>query len=420
MQRFEEWGITSCRTARRAVGTALAALCLLTAGHATASPPRDPLPGPYFSLDRTSPSVLAGLFTAADILAVPQGPDGAVDHLPIRVIPGEAIGFGLPGDDVNASTSSNTGWDAATTFALLFSVDRSTTGVPQPDAALVSFQAAYNATDQAARNQQAADEYMAIDLFTRSGPVPPGTGSGRAPTDNNSLLRNNGDEGGTDFGAVPSGSAEADNTGGSQDNVDTMSTAPTAARGTGEPALYYCGADGSPSFDAGNLPGPPSPANVYYDPTPSALDDAAISLYVGPQELGLTPFDDIDAVVVFDDGVAGVFEPGDQVLFSLTPGSPSLTTLPVSGEAPAADIFSVTFGSQPVLFAPAVTLGLGMPNDNVDALNFFPCADGQACASAHSILRTAVPTTSEWGVVAMLLLLLIAGTAVFVRRGARA
>ncbi len=420
MQRFGEQGrsFRHCGGSALGVTVALVTVAVLMAGiFAQAAPPRQELLGPDFSFDAESPSVLDGSFGAADVLGVPNNADGSNNHRPRLLIPGMAIG--LPGiaDDLNATSSSHAGVAPTSTFSILFSVDRETVGVAQPDDVLVGFQAGYNATHQALVNQQSGDQYMTIDLFTRQGQVPGAVQ--RAPTENNSLLRNNGDEGGTDFGAVPDTSAEEDNSGEPQDNVDTMTNPGTAARGTGEPGLYFSVREGTVGQ---GLPGEPIPANLYYDSLPS--DPASqIDVFASAQQLGLTPADDINAVIVFDDGALGFLDDGDQVLFSLTRGSPSLATLPGSGEGPAADIFSITIGAPsatPVLFASAATLGLGAPLDNVDALEFFFCDNGHQCAELYSIRRMSIPTTSEWGVVAMLLLMLIGGSVVFARRSAAA
>jgi hypothetical protein len=81
--------------------------------------------------------------------------------------------------------------------------------------------------------------------------------------------------------------------------------------------------------------------------------------YATALELGLDPImDDIDALVVFDDGDY-VFGPGDYILFSLAPSSPSF--LP-------GDILQASFGSPIIPLIPAGSLGLA-PSDNVDALD---------------------------------------------------
>ncbi|MCK4657919.1 MAG: hypothetical protein KAV82_00215 [Phycisphaerae bacterium] len=96
-----------------------------------------------------------------------------------------------------------------------------------------------------------------------------------------------------------------------------------------------------------------------------------VMLYASYQELRLVPADDIDALIVFDVNENGYFDDLDQVLFSLSPGSPSLAMIVgASVEAAAADVFVVTVGQPPAVFATAAELGLGGPRSNIDALDF--------------------------------------------------
>jgi hypothetical protein len=102
-------------------------------------------------------------------------------------------------------------------------------------------------------------------------------------------------------------------------------------------------------------------------------------------ELGLTTWDDIDGMVVFDSNEDGIFNGSDQVLFTLAPGSPSLGTFSGSSAAPAADVLSVRPGEAPVVFASAIMLGLGASSDNIDALDIYPCEEIEDCAEHHGI-----------------------------------
>ena len=109
----------------------------------------------------------------------------------------------------------------------------------------------------------------------------------------------------------------------------------------------------------------------------------------------------------------GTFDEGDKVQFSLAPNSPSLASIP----GIAADVFIVTFDGSPTIFAPAGDLGLGDANDNVDALDYLPCAlpTNRDCALEHGIRGQPVPipAVTEWGLVVMVLLGLAAGTIMF-------
>jgi hypothetical protein len=99
----------------------------------------------------------------------------------------------------------------------------------------------------------------------------------------------------------------------------------------------------------------------------------------GIVDIGLQAGDDLDALVLIDGGDRGELDAGDEILFSLAPGSPSLggNPLVVGGSAPfsAADVFRKTFspGSMPLpgpiqVYARAADLGL-VEEDDVDALD---------------------------------------------------
>jgi hypothetical protein len=114
-------------------------------------------------------------------------------------------------------------------------------------------------------------------------------------------------------------------------------------------------------------------------------------LYASFSAMGLVLADEIDALVVFDLTGPFTFDPGDRILFSLAPGSPSLGTIP--GASPvggAADVFLRRSGVAGInVFASADSLGLGgLPDrDNIDALGFRPCNDAEQCALDHGIRR---------------------------------
>jgi hypothetical protein len=79
----------------------------------------------------------------------------------------------------------------------------------------------------------------------------------------------------------------------------------------------------------------------------------------GTADLGLRAGDTIDALCIHEDG-SGIYDAGDEVLFSLAPASPTLTAL----KAGPADLLRP--GPLTVIY-PASLLGL-QPTDNVDAL----------------------------------------------------
>ncbi len=91
-------------------------------------------------------------------------------------------------------------------------------------------------------------------------------------------------------------------------------------------------------------------------------ETAGIFLWAASWDLGLQTTDDIDALVVFGDENL-LYDPGDVVLFSLAPGSPTLAD---RGFSPA-DVLVAHRQAPPSRFASAASLGL-RPEDDVDAL----------------------------------------------------
>jgi hypothetical protein len=258
---------------------------------------------------------------------------------------------------------------------LLFSVDEDTVRLAEPDAELIALNVPYNVFDQAVRGQATGDQFMSTILFDFVGIV-------EATIQNNVLVRNNFDEGGTDFSAQPPTSAH-DITG--VDSVDVVDATGRLPRVFGVVAdVYYSVASESPSLD--DLPtwNVPSAADVYYNADPPGY--APVELYAAYEQMHLVQDDDIDAAIIFDTNGNAQFDGTDVVLFSLAPGSPSLTTIPdASADGAAADVFVVRAGEWPALFVSAADLGLGAPQDNIDALDFSVCDDPLDCAARHGI-----------------------------------
>ncbi len=337
-----------------------------------AAPPNTPLPLPDFSFDHLSPTVESGLVDSHDVLTVD------LDQ-PAASIPGAALGMFSPFDDLDGLSASNWSVPMDVPFALLFSVDRATQGVPGIDPMMVILGVPFTAGTQAVRNQAAGDEFMAAQLYTRGGTV---RRSDRPAT--SVLTRNNFDEGGTDFGAQPPTNAYQGNFRVPQDSVDALALLERA--GSERAAIinvYFSLTTGSPSlpyFPGGDLP---SGAHIFFNPYPGM---APTSLYASFYSLGLLQSDDIDGLIVFDINQNRWFDGLDMVLFSLSPGSPSLTLINgASALGAAADVFVVRYGQAPQVFASAAELGLGHPNDNIDALDYFYCSDPYACAGEHGI-----------------------------------
>lgn len=384
---------------------------------ALGAPPLEPTLAPFYSFDAASPTVADGTVGSADLLF----PDPS--EVPNIVLRGLDIGLGQPGDELDALSGPNSDVDANRSFAILVSVDRATLGGVPPDPDLVNQGVPYNVADQAGKGQAAGDQFMSLTLYTRAGGRLSGL-NGRAG-DNNTLLRNNYDEGGTDLSAQPPVSAEdsAAARGGTveQDEVDCMfgTRVPTDPRGpTDLLPIYFSASADSPSLQL--LPGVmASGANIYFNADPAGGKQTV--LYASFGDLGLMQGDDISGMIVFDsDGAGsfdGVFNGQDQVLISLTRNSPSLSTLGDPGTvASSADVFSVDASGNAVVFARAAELGLDALSDSIDAVDFLPCTDATACALLHAIRQPPIPAVSTWGMIVMTVLMLVAGTLVWMRR----
>ncbi|MCP4245615.1 MAG: hypothetical protein GY778_01065, partial [bacterium] len=292
----------------------LSVVVTFVAGTVSASPPISPIATPSFSLDATSPTITGSPRSAADILDAPG---------PVALFTAGALGLDPALDDIDALS---TDVDAPVgPVAFLFSVDRATIGLAVPYAPLVAAGVPYNVTDQAARGQAAGDLFQSTDLFTL-GLSPPRL----IDVDNNVMAINQFDEGGNSFDLEPNVSGD-DYTTQTLDDVDAAGHDASGSRSGGPVGCYFSLTSGSVSFPgAQNAHG----ANIYYNPDPGVSTSGLYADATSTQGLGLLAGDDIDAMVVFDEaGSPGLFGPGDRVLFSLTPGSP---TLAIAGGAPGA------------------------------------------------------------------------------------
>lgn len=373
------------------------------------SPPSQPLLPPLYSFDSQSPSVLDGTLAADSVLQLG-------DPVPVPVVLGGGLGLGQPGDQIDALSSSQPGFPATGTFSVLFSVDRATVGAVPPSSILTAQGVPFSVQDQAAKGQAAGDQFISLDLFQFgvNGTAGRVLGSGS----NNSQVRNNFDEGGVDFAAKPPTSSSSSSTD-PEDNVNSTSgTAAAALMAVGVPGGVYfslcrdpLGTCDSPSLTT--LPGAaPSGASLFFHPNPGQ-PGLAPRLFADFSSLGLQQNDDINAVVVLDFDGNGLFDGTDRVVYSLAPGSPSLSTFPgASAVGASADVFVVSPGGAVTVLAPAAMLGLGNASDNIDALDLLPCNDGLGCALAYGMRAGEIPTVSEWGVVVLALLVMSAGVVV--------
>jgi hypothetical protein len=147
------------------------------------------------------------------------------------------------------------------------------------------------------------------------------------------------------------------------DNVDGLD-----ARLTGTTVYWSVDPTTAGSAVAGGIYMASGAADIFLSP-PVVGYTLFPALYASSAFLGLMSADDIDAVVVFEDGTAGFSATGDTVFFSLAPGSPSLATY---GASPA-DILvaGAAAGGGTAIFATAASLGLSA-SDNLDALDLVP------------------------------------------------
>jgi len=333
-----------------------------------AVPPIEPLPAPDYSFDLLSCAVDGGELGAGDVLNL-------AFPLPEVELCGFMLGLLYPEDDLDAFSGPNHDVGDANDFTLLFSVDLASTGLAPPDVELIRLHVPYNAYDQAARGHAAGDQFMSTLLFTRHG-APGGT------IVNNVLTRNNYDEGGTDFSANPATTAYDQLF---DDLYDVVDATGFLSRVEGLIVdVYFSLTTFSPSLLEMPFYDTPSGADIYVNENPPAY--APTMRYASYVDLNLSETDDIDALIVFDVNANLLYDGDDQVLFSLAPNSPSLTTIPdASTIAAAADIFTVSPGQAPALFASAAELGLGAPDDNVNALALHLTDDPVVAAARHGI-----------------------------------
>ncbi|MEM7312847.1 MAG: hypothetical protein AAF497_06820 [Planctomycetota bacterium] len=305
-----------------------------------------------FSVGPDGPS---GLPSSTIFISPPSG------DAPIPVA-GEG-NMGLGPDDVIGSFSRSSPVDSD--FLFCFSVTPDTTGGAAP---LIDFPRSgisFNVSQQAALFQQAGDAFITTEAFNReTGPV---TGPQEA-TANNVLIINQSLDYPNVFGLLPAkGPAEE------SDEPDGLDDVRGGASG-GLPGavvtdIYFTLEPGSPSLPSLTGMFPASSANIFFDATPD-LDGGTPgdeTVYALASDLGLATADVIDGLTVYDDDENGVFSSGDQILFSLTPASPSIATL---GVGPA-DILTASLSGATLeleVFAGAETLGLEPTTANINMI----------------------------------------------------
>lgn len=328
--------------------------CLIAATATAADPTSvNPPPPPLYTFADGSPSTMT--FEPGDVV-LPPGPVLAVSR--------RNLGLFSVLDEVDGLSLRNADIGPLTPFALFFSVDAFSAGAVPPDPMLVAMGFPYNVQDQATKNQAAADVFVVLAPFNRGGPI-----GGTRALGNNSLVRNQGDAGGSDVDATPPISPDAFNPDGQDDMDGGTSDRPSAASGMPDVGLiYFSLRDGSPSLF--QLPGQPTGATIFVDVMPDNVMGTGI--YATPSQLGLTFGDEVSSFEVFDsDGPTTFGDPGDLVLFTLSEDS-------LSGTGSGADIFAANGSGSFVPYAFAEDLGLLM-SDRVDMLAIQPCPELDAC-----------------------------------------
>ncbi|TWT44687.1 hypothetical protein RAS1_11020 [Phycisphaerae bacterium RAS1] len=365
------------------------------ASYASGPTAMNPLPAPLFNFDRTSPSISLSI-QANDVLSAPG---------PVVEINGPNLGLTSANDELDALSGPNTSIGIGATFIILFSVSRNAEGAVPPEPALVAAGFPYNVQHQAMRNQAAGDAFGSLTLFNRLGPLNPGR-----VTPNNTLYLNQGDAGGVDYSAQPDTSPDSNNAG-ATDDVKSGAYTPPVTRGV-IPRIFFSVDKFSPSLAM--LPGTGSGADIYVDTETDG--PGGQTLYAGPLVLGLQHGDDIDGMIVFDNG-DGVFNPNqDQVLFSLSDQSP--TALMVG---PGSILTSVPGGGMFNVFCAAGTLGL-LPSDELDMLELVQTSDPILLAQQRAIGcpdgGCDIPASSTTSVIVLAAALAAAAVVVLKRGGA--
>ena len=305
-------------------------------------------------LDNTALGETSPLFSVA-----PGGHSGLGSELiysagPTAIAGGAAMGL-VSGDDIDGFSEP-----ALLTIARLrFSVAPSSTGDPLKNT-ISGYPA--NVTDEALLVPQ----QVAGDIFSMTEAVTPGgiiSGSPSLSEFNNYKVINQ-----SDLGLLPAnGGSEDDVDGGGCALIDPVNGSLVI------PQLYFTLSATSPSLST--LSGSSgSGADIFFDPTPGLSDGTGgdETLFASAADLGLSQNDDIDALLMLDNDYNGLLSHGDQLFFSLTHDSPSLTDTgsPLFGSN-AADVFTLSQdGSRalPTLFTPASNHGLLAGTDNLNVL----------------------------------------------------
>jgi plastocyanin len=366
--------VSLCAAGRWSARSSL--LLLMLAAPVFAQPHADvPLPIPQFSVDRQS-SIAGTAIPPSSILTKPG---------PMVRYPGTNFGLMQQADELNDFTYNRAaGVSQTPTFILLFSVDPQSLGARPPEAGLTATGRCFNVQEQAGRHQVPADLFMTTDTFNAGGPIGP-KGS-RTTAKNNTAAVNQWDTGGVDDDLSPAKSPEQ--TASPTEPADDVDGVAYESDGTGKSRglrLYFTVSSDSPSLPYLSS-SQPSGGDIFTVADPSVVTTIPLDRFATAANLGLTPADDIAALVVLDYDPVGVLTPGvDEVLFTLARGSPSLGM----GQYSPADIL-VSYGSYGngvfSLYASADDLGL-LPTDHLDALEVIPTENPEQSVYEHAIFR---------------------------------
>ena len=312
--------MSSVWTARKPLGFAAFLLIALIAAPPTSL-------GETISLDSVSPTTV----DEADLLN---------PGLSVQVSRG-AIGL-TNGDELDALSH---GMDALWGLHVVyFSVDRAA----QSQAGGLLDSANFNVYSQAGLNQEAGDIFATIDS----------AGVASYPRGDNMIHQHQ-----SFLGLVPNILWFQNNTGEELDNLDALSFEESDLTNDGVPDVntyFSLGPNASSGLNSPTLTANGwSGADILVD-----MPGGGLSVFASAASMGLdAEEDDIDALVVLDMNRNGAPDAGDRAMFSLAPGSKTLTDNAYS----PGDLFATTFSQGHVVLYEAENLGL-LGTDNLDAL----------------------------------------------------
>lgn len=298
------------------------------------------------AIDAASPSIGCGASSADFYRNVAPG-TGGCDAAGAPVLDLAAATYGLiPTDDTDGASNGEQNPNSA--HILLFSVDRGAVGA-----------AGFSVNFQAGRGQAAGDVFRSSVAPAPTGAFFGGACAGAAPIGVGNTLHNNQ----ADHNFVPTigpGVAYF----GALDEMNALEIGgfDTTGDNVHDLPVYFTLNRFSPSLGAS------SPADIFLTPVGSP-----VGVFAPQITLGLQVGDNVDALALWDRGVAGTREPVlDLAIFSLDPNSPSLAGLDgiwgtVDDFYPG-DVLVTDFRGFFCVYVQHLNLGL-LSSDNLDALD---------------------------------------------------